>query len=111
AGAEQTAEGPGHEIAPVVEVEVGDDDRVELRPRLEPAQPRQHSGAAVEQEPAAVLFDEVSGLGAARVGPGGRAADDVDAHGPYPCCNEPALARRSAAVYNCAVAGASMDTL
>ena len=92
ARAEEAAESPRDEVAPVVEMEVGDDDRVELRPRLEPPQARQNAGAAVEQEPAAVLFDEVSGLGAARVGPGGRAADDVDAHGPYPSCNEPVLA-------------------
>ena len=81
AGAEQAAEGPRHEVAPVVEMEVRDDDRVQSWPRLEPPQPRQNARAAVEQEPPAVLLDEIARLGAARVGPGGRAADDVDAHG------------------------------
>src|SRR5579862_706835 len=47
-GAEETAESPGDDVAPVVEVEVGDDDRVHARPLLEPAQARQHAGAAVE---------------------------------------------------------------
>ena len=38
AGAEQATEGPRHDVTPVVEVEVGDDDRIEARPRLlEPA--------------------------------------------------------------------------
>ena len=66
----------------MVEVEVGDDDGVESRPRLEPPQAGQHTGAAVEQDPPAVLLDEIARLGAARIGPGGRAADDMDAHAP-----------------------------
>ena len=82
ARAEQAAERPRHEVAPVVEVEVGDDDGVESRPRLEPAQAGQHARAAVEQDPAAVLLDEIARLGAAGVGPGGRAAYDVHAHAP-----------------------------
>src|SRR5262249_823838 len=80
--AEQAAERPRDDVAPVVEMKVGDDDRVDPRPRLEPAQARQHTRPAVEQEPPAVLLDEVARLGAARVGPGRRAADYVDAHLP-----------------------------
>jgi hypothetical protein len=82
AGAKEAAEGPRYEVAPVVEVEVRDDDRVEPRPRLEPPQAGQHARAAVEQEPATVLLDEIARLGAARIGPGGRAADHVDSHAP-----------------------------
>src|SRR3954451_5615936 len=111
ARAEEPAEGPRHEVAPVVEMEVRDDDRVEPRPRLQPPQAGQHAGAAVEPETPVVLLDGVARLGGARVGPRGGAADDLDSHGPYPRCNERVLARRSAAVYNCAVASASVDTL
>ena len=66
----------------MVEVKVRDDDRVQSRPGLEPPQSWQHAGPAVEQEPPAVLLDEVPRLGAPRVGPRGRAADDVDLHAP-----------------------------
>ena len=95
----------------MVEVEVGDDDRVHSRPRLEPTQPRQHARPAIEQDAPAVFFDEIPRLRAARVGPSGRAADDVDPHAPYPRCKWPLLARRSAAVYNWPVATGPVDTL
>ena len=49
---------------------------------FEPPEAGQHAWAAVEQEPPAVLLDEIARLGAARVGPGRRAADDVDSHVP-----------------------------
>ncbi len=79
---EEAAEGPRHEVAPVVEVEVRDDDRVESGPRLLPPQAGQHARAAVEQKPPSVLLDEIARLGAARIGPGRRTADDVDSHVP-----------------------------
>ena len=107
---EEPAEGPRHEVAPVIEMEVGDDDCVHSRPRLEPAQTRQHAGAAVEQEAPTVLLDEVARLGAAGIRPGGGAADNVNSHAAYLRCNGRTLALRSAAVYNCAVA-VSPDTL
>src|SRR5207302_7604266 len=80
ARAEEAAEGPRHEVAPVVEVEVRDDDRVESRPRLLPPQAGQHARAAVEQKPPAVLLDEIARLGAARIRPGRRAAHYVNLH-------------------------------
>ena len=63
----------------MVEVEVRDRDRVEVGPPARDPERRQHAGAAVEQQPARP-FDEVTGLGAARVRPGGRRADDGDLH-------------------------------
>ena len=41
---------PRHEVAPVVEVEVADRDRVQLRPGHLGAQPREHARPAVEQQ-------------------------------------------------------------
>ena len=43
---------PGDEVAPVVEVEVGDRDRIDVRPAFPLSQPRQHAGAAIDEEPA-----------------------------------------------------------
>src|SRR5438034_917688 len=63
---------PGNDVAPVIEVEMGDHDRVDLRPALLLPEPRQHSGPAIEEQPAR-SFDEVARLRAARIGPGGRA--------------------------------------
>ncbi len=71
AGAEHDAPHPGHEVAPVVEVEVRDDDGVEPRPPFGLPQAREHSGPAVEEDACAAGLDEVAGLGAARVRPGG----------------------------------------
>ena len=70
---------PRDEVAPVVEVEVRDHDRVDPRPRLGLAQARQDAGAAVEQQPARAL-DQVAGMGAAGVRPGRGAADDGQLH-------------------------------
>ena len=107
---EEAAERPRDDVAPVVEVEVRDHDRVDARPRLEPAQARQHSRPAVEQEPPAVLLDEVARLGAARVGPGGRAADYVDAHGPILAATG-LCSHGEAAPYITARMSAAADTL
>src|SRR5262249_20342302 len=75
---------PGDEIAAVVEVPVRDDDRVDVGPAaVERAQAGEHAGAAIEQEPAVAVLDEVAGLRPAGVRPGGRRANDDQAHGPY----------------------------
>src|SRR5262249_45363498 len=71
---------PRNEVAPVVEVEVRDRDRVEVGPPARNAKRREDAGAAVEQEPSRAL-DQVAGLGAAGVRPRGRGADDGDLHG------------------------------
>ena len=73
---EQSAPDPGHEIAPVVEVEMGDHDRVRRGPRRGLAQAAEHTGPAVEQGRALIALDEIARLGAARIRPGGRATDD-----------------------------------
>jgi methylmalonyl-CoA mutase C-terminal domain/subunit len=70
---------PWHEVAPVVEVEVRNHDRVDPWPFLGLAQAGQHAGAAVEQQPPRP-FDEVAGVGAAGVRPGRRAPDDFQPH-------------------------------
>ena len=55
----------------MVEVEVGDGDRVD-RQQVAGEQPGEHAGAAVEQEAAAaVALEEVAGVRAARVRVGG----------------------------------------
>src|SRR5207244_8325580 len=77
--AEHRAPDPRDDVAPVVEVEVRDRDRVHLRPGLALAQPGEHAGPAVEEEPAPTLH-EVPRLRPARVGPGGRRADDRQPH-------------------------------
>ena len=64
----------------MVEVEVRDRDRVDVRPALALAQSREDSRAAVEEEAASGLLDEVAGMRAAGVGPGRRAADDGQVH-------------------------------
>ena len=66
----------------MIEVEVRDRDRVDARPAVvESAQAREHAGPAVEQQ-APLALDEIAGLGAARVGPGGGAADHRELHTP-----------------------------
>ena len=77
--AEHRAEGPRHQVAPVVEVEVRDHDRVDVGPAFLLAQARENARTAVQQDPPRAL-DEVPGLRAARVGPGGRATDDRQLH-------------------------------
>src|SRR5205085_8025753 len=77
--AEHRAPDPRDDVAPVVEVEVRDRDRVHLRPRLALAQTGEDSGPAVEEEPPAIL-DEVPRLRTAWIGPSGRAADDRQPH-------------------------------
>ena len=69
--------GPGHEVAPVVEVEVRDRDR--RRVELELPQAPEDAGPAVEEE-GALALQEVPGLGAPGVRPGGGGADDGQAH-------------------------------
>jgi hypothetical protein len=63
----------------MVEVEVRDDDRVQLRPGLLLAQARQDTWPAVQQD-SARAFDEISRLGAAGIRPGGRAPNDRQLH-------------------------------
>ena len=71
---------PRHEVAPVVEMEMRDHDRLDASAssstvRRRPSTPGPQSRSTV---PGAV--DEVAGVGAARVRPGGRAADDGQIH-------------------------------
>src|SRR5439155_7996720 len=70
---------PGDEIAPVVEMPVGDRDRVERGPALSLAKLRQHPGPAVQQQPAGAL-QQVTRLGPTRVRPGRGAAHDGQSH-------------------------------
>ena len=77
AGPVEAAPDPRDQIAPVVEVEVRDRDRLDARPGLALAQLREHAGPAVEQQ---LVVDEVARAGPAGVGPGGRGADDREAH-------------------------------
>jgi methylmalonyl-CoA mutase C-terminal domain/subunit len=57
-------------------VEVRDRDRVDPRPTLLLAQAREHTWAAIQEQPARPL-EQVAGLRPAGIGPGGRAAHDV----------------------------------
>src|SRR5918994_6999576 len=70
---------PGDDVAPVVEVEVRQADRVDARPVLELSELREHPRAAV-QEHSAIAFDQVAGLGPAGIGPRRRASDDRELH-------------------------------
>src|SRR5919204_1471612 len=79
ARAVQRSERPRNEIAPVVEVEVRDRDRVDARPAFLLSQARQDAGPAVEQQ-ARRPFDEIARLRPGWVGPGRRASDDDDSH-------------------------------
>src|SRR5581483_1790646 len=72
---------PRDEVAPMVEVEVGDHDGVDLRPAFPLTEAREDAGAAVEQH-ASWPFDEVAGVRSAGVGPGRGAADDAQFHPP-----------------------------
>ena len=60
---------------------MGDRDGVEARPAFPLSQPREHARPAVEKQPPAP-FDDVARLGAVRVVPRGRAANDDEFHGP-----------------------------
>src|SRR5205085_9374712 len=77
--AEHRPPDPRDDVAPVVEVEVRDRDRVHLRPGLALAQAGEDAGPAVEEEPPSTLH-EVPRLRPAGIGPGGRAADDGQPH-------------------------------
>src|SRR5438445_3396093 len=70
---------PRHEISPVIEVKVRDHDRVDLRPAVPRAQPREHARTAVEQNGSRSV-DEVAGLRAPGVRPGRGAAHDCELH-------------------------------
>ena len=73
---------PGHEVAPVVEMPVGDDDPVHPRPApVALAELAENTRSAVEEQPPGAV-DQVPGVGPARVRPGGRAADDGQSHAP-----------------------------
>jgi hypothetical protein len=74
---EEAAPDPGHEVAPVVEMEVGDRDRLDGRPGLALAQLCEHARPAVEQQ---AVVDEVARAGSAGVRPGGGRADDREVH-------------------------------
>ena len=63
----------------MVEVEVGDYDRVHPRPALLLAEAGEHPGPAVEEDASRAL-DEVPGLCPARIRPGGRAPDNRELH-------------------------------
>src|SRR5205823_7380165 len=82
AGPDHVPPDPGHEVAPVVEVPVGDDDGVDKRPAafVELPQPRQHAGAAIEEQPPRIVLHEVAGLRAAGVRPRRGTPDDSQFH-------------------------------
>src|SRR4030095_7417768 len=51
---------PGHEVAPVIEVEVGDRDRVDVRPLGVFAESTEHARSAIEQNAAPVCLEHVA---------------------------------------------------
>ncbi len=69
---------PRNEVAPVVEVKMGDRDRVDLDWTVL-SQSSKDAGPAVQKEPTGAL-DEVAGLSAAWIGPSRRRADNREAH-------------------------------
>ena len=71
---------PRDDVAPVVEVEVGEADRVDARPVLQLAELREHPGAAVEEHAPGRPLDEVTRLRASGIGPRRRAADHLELH-------------------------------
>ena len=72
---------PGDDVTPVIEVEVGDRDRVDERPVVVQAEPRQHPGTAIQQQATGPRgLDQVPRLGAARVRPRGGASDNRQLH-------------------------------
>ncbi len=82
AGSELRSPDPRHDVAPMVEMPVRDRDRVDARPVLPLAQPREHAGPAIEQQAPSRVLDEIARLRAARVRPGGRAPHDSELHLP-----------------------------
>ena len=83
----ERAPDPRDEIAPVVEMEVRDRDRVDLGPRRLLAEPTQYARPAVEEHAAPVCLEHVAGMCATGVRPRRRGADDVQAHrGILPMC-------------------------
>ena len=71
-GPGQRAPHPRNEVAPVVEVEMRDRDRVHVRPFVPEPEPAEHAWTAVEQQPSAAFgLDEVPRLRAPGIGPGG----------------------------------------
>ena len=79
AGAEHRPERPRDQISPVVEMKVRDHDRIDPGPGLLLSEAGEHSGPAVQEDPARALH-EVSGLSAAGIRPGRRAPDDRQLH-------------------------------
>ena len=69
----ETPPDPGDQVAPVVEVQVGDRDRLDGRPGLSLPQLGEHAGPAVEQQ---LVVDEVARTCPAGVGPCRRRADN-----------------------------------
>ena len=55
----------------MVEVEVRDRDRIHVRPPLPLAEAWEDSRAAIDEEAAGAMLDDVPGVGAAGVRPGG----------------------------------------
>ena len=81
AGEEHAPPRPRCEIAPVVEVEVRDRDRFDVRPAtVELPEPREDAGPAVEQELPLAPVDQVPGLSSAGVRPSRGAAHDCQFH-------------------------------
>ena len=71
----------------MVEVEVGDRDRVDVGPLGVLTQPPEHARPAVEQDAAPVGLEHVAGVCATGVRPRRRGADDGQAHrGILPMC-------------------------
>ena len=71
----------------MVEVEVRDRDRVDVRPLRVLTQPAQDTRPAVEQDAAPIGLEHVAGMCATGVRPSRRGADDGQAHrGILPMC-------------------------
>ena len=59
---------------------MGDRDRIDVRPALALAKACEDAGPAIDEEPAGAMLEDIARMGAAGIGPGGRATDDGEFH-------------------------------
>ena len=76
----ERAPDPRHEVAPVIEVEMRDHDRLDASASRRPLRRRPSTPGPQSSSTAPAPCDEVAGVRAARVRPGGRAAHDGQLH-------------------------------
>src|SRR5262249_13684343 len=93
-GPEHAPPDPRDDVPPVVEVPVGEGDRIHLGPWLSLAQPGKNARAAVEQETLAVALEQVTRLRAAGVRPGRGAPRHRQFHASITAIYLPPVARK-----------------